>query len=281
MARAIARDALPARYISTPDGTARLDLFENPREKSPLGSLEPCPSSLIVRGPNFGQEAGELLDGADVKVRAPLKERTFLVEGVIEIPGRVPLDSGEQSKILIVADHIQWVYLNRADLANGCPHSRLAVPSSGGPEPLVPEHESTRGRCIDFHRSHAPAPELEHRSRSYGRSCRGRTTYRQARAQSFEHARTGPAGDRSSERGETLRTRPTEAHHTPELDPGWVGGEGNACRDGLSLAGRAASDEDRTRSLGGRAGQFVLPWDRFEEVSEFALSEGPRVKRGV
>jgi len=23
----------------------------------------------------------------------------------------------------------------------------------------VPEHESTRGRCIDFHRSHAPAPE--------------------------------------------------------------------------------------------------------------------------
>ena len=82
-------------------------------------------------------------------------------------------------------------------------------------------------------------------------------------------------------RGGRLRTRPTGAYHTPELDPVRVGGEGNACRDGLSFAGRATSDEDRTRSLGGRAGQFVLPWDRFEEVSEFALSEGPRVKRGV
>jgi len=47
-----------------------------------------------------------------VKVRAPLKERTIPVEGLIEIPGRVPLDPGEQNKILIVADHIQWVYLN-------------------------------------------------------------------------------------------------------------------------------------------------------------------------
>jgi hypothetical protein len=101
-----------------------------------------------------------------------------------------------------------------------------------------------------------------------------------ARIPPFGQPPTGPGGVRPSKRGGRLRTRPPEAHPAPALSPSaW--GQGSARLDGLALAGRATPDEDRTRSLRGRAGQFVLPRDRLEEISEFALPEGPRVESGV